>query len=166
MEVSTDSVDGKFEIESNLFVAALFLMIEDEDGAFDDAELLQLVFNGLLKLPLSELLLGIRRLVGETFFQTGFVAFIRSGDGDKRAFNASSPLPFILGDVDGDPIQIRREHRLAAKGRERSVEAEEDLLRKVFDVFAAAGKAGERAEDHRLMILHNLLEGGPCLQVG
>jgi len=43
---------GIVERVGNLLVAALFLMIEDEDRSLDLAELLELLFDGLLKLAL------------------------------------------------------------------------------------------------------------------
>jgi hypothetical protein len=40
------------------------------------------------------------------------------------------------------------------------VKAEEDILRQVLDMLAAAGQAQESAEHHRLVLAHNLLETG------
>jgi hypothetical protein len=52
----------------DLLVGALFLMIKDEDGSFDLAEALELLFDGLLKLALFYLLLSVAVGVGETVF--------------------------------------------------------------------------------------------------
>lgn len=166
MEMGADSVDGEREVEGNLFVSAFFLMIEHQDGAFDGVEQLELVIHKLLKLTLGEVLLGVGRWVREAVFPAGVVIGVRCGDGNERAVDTAAALPFVLGNVDGDAVEISREHGVAAEGRESAVEAEEDFLGEIFDMLAAAGETREGTEDHCLVVAHDLLEGDAGLQVG
>jgi len=64
--MSSDGADGQTEGVGDLLVAAFLLMIEDEDGSLDLAESLELFFDGLLKLALLDLLLGVAVGMGET----------------------------------------------------------------------------------------------------
>jgi hypothetical protein len=77
---------------------------------------------------------------------------------------AAAALPLVLRYVDGDAVEIGGEEGFAAKTGEGSVEAEENLLGEVFEVFPAAGQAQEGAEDHGLMVAYDLLEGEIGLQ--
>ena len=154
--------DGHAERVGNLLVAALFLMIEDEDGSFDLAELLNLLFDRLLELAFFYLLLGVAIRVGEAVFPAGGVV----GEGDVGVAVAAAALPLVLRDVDGDAVEVGGDEGFAAKAGEGAVEPEEDVLGEVVEVFAAAGEAQEGAEDHVLMVAYHLLEGEISLQAG
>src|SRR5277367_4701928 len=86
----------------DLLVAALLLMIEDDDRSFDLAETLELLFDGLLELALLDLLLGVAVGVGETVFPAGGVV----GERDVGVTVAAAALPRVLRDVDGDAVEI------------------------------------------------------------
>src|SRR5258707_12649813 len=103
--------DGHTERVGDLLVAALLLMIKDEDSSLDLAKLLELLFDGLLKLVLFELLLGVAVRVGEAVFPAGGVV----GEGDVGAVVAAPALPFVLGDVDGDALEVGGDKGVAAK---------------------------------------------------
>ena len=154
--------DGHAEGVGDLLVGALFLMIEDEDGSLNVAELLELLFDGLLKLALFYLLLGVAVGVGEAFFPAGGVV----GERDVGAVVAAAALPLVLGDVDGDAIEVGGDEGFAAEAGQGAVEAEEDVLGEVVEMLAAAGKTQEGAEDHVLMVAYHLLEGEIGLQAG
>ena len=154
--------DGHVERVGNLLVGALFLMIEDEDGSLDVAETLELLFDGLLKLPLFYLLLGVAIGVGEAVFPAGGVV----GEGDVGAVVAAAALPLVLGDVDGDAVEVGGDEGFAAEAGEGAIEAEEDVLGEVVEMLAAAGEAQESAEDHVLMVAYHLLEGEIGVQAG
>ena len=154
--------DGHTEGVGNLLVAALLLMIEDEDGSLDVAEALELLFDGLLELAFFYLLLGVAVRVGEAVFPAGGVV----GEGDVGAVVAAAALPLVLRDVDGDAVEVGGDEGLAAEAGQGAIEAEEDVLGEVVEVFAAAGKAQKGAEDHVLMVAYHLLEGEISLQAG
>ena len=154
--------DGHIERVGDLFVAALFLMIEDEDGSLDLAEPLELLFDGLLKLALFELLLGVAVGVGEAVFPAGGVV----GEGDVGAVVAAATLPLVLRDVDGDAVEIGGDEGFAAKAGQSAIEAEKDVLGEILEVLAAAGEAQKGAEDHVLMVAYHLFEGEIGVQAG
>jgi len=158
--MSSHGSDGHIEGVGDLLIAALLLMIEDEDGSLDLAEPLELLFDCLLELALLDLLLGVAVGVGETVFPAG--GFV--GEGDVGVAVAAAALPLILGDVDGDAVEIGGDERVAAKAGQSAVEAEEDVLGEIVEVLAAAGEAQEGAEDHVLMVAYHLLEGEIGLQ--
>jgi hypothetical protein len=79
---------------------------------------------------------------------------------------AAAALPLVLGDVDGDAVEIGGDEGIAAEAGEGAVEAKEDILGEVVEVFAAAGEAQEGAEDHVLMVAYHVLEGEISLQAG
>jgi hypothetical protein len=162
VQVSPYGSDGHSESVGNLLVGALFLMIEDEDGSLDLAEPLEVFFDGLLELALLDLLFGIAIGVGETVFPAGGVV----GEGDVGAVVAAASFPLVLGDVDGDAVEVGGDEGFAAKAGEGAVEAEEDVLGEVIEMLAAAGEAQEGAEDHVLMVVYHLLEGEIGLQAG
>ena len=62
--MSSHGSDGHTESVGYLIVAALLLMIEDEDGSLDVAEPLEPLFDGLLELAFFYLLLGVAVGVG------------------------------------------------------------------------------------------------------
>ena len=154
--------DGKAQGVGDLIVTALFLMIEDEDGALDLAEALELLFDGPLELTFFDLLLGVGVGVGETVFPAGGVV----GEGDVGVAVAAAALPLVLGDVDGDAVEVGGDEGFAAKAGERAVEAEKDVLGEVVEMLATAGEAQEGAEDHVLMVAYHLLEGEIGVQAG
>ena len=72
---------------------------------------------------------------------------------------AAAALPLVLGDVDGDAVEVGSDEGFAAKAGQGAVEAEKDVLGEVVEMLAAAGEAQEGAEDHVLMVAYHLLEG-------
>jgi hypothetical protein len=83
-----------------------------------------------------------------------------------RTVVATTTLPFVLRDVDGDAVEIGGDEGFAAKAWQGAVETEEDVLGEVVDVLAIAGEAQEGAEDHGLMVAYQLLEGEVGVQAG
>jgi len=79
---------------------------------------------------------------------------------------ASAALSFVLCDVDGDAVQVRGDKRLPAEAGQGAIQAEEDILSEIVEMFAAAGKAQKGAEDHLLMVAYHLLEAEIGLQAG
>jgi hypothetical protein len=154
--------DGESEGISNLIVTALFLMIKDEDGALDLAEALELLFDRLLEFALFDLLLGVAVGVGETIFPVGGVV----REGDVFLAVAAAALPLVLGNVDGDAVEVGGDEGFAAKAGECAVETEEDVLGEVIEMLATAGETQEGAEDHVLMVAYHLLEGEIGVQAG
>jgi hypothetical protein len=137
-------------------------MIEDENGSLDLAEALELLFDRLLELALFYLLLGVAVGMRETVFPTGGVV----GEGDVGVAIAAAPLPLVLGYVDGDAVEVSSNEGVSAKAGQSAVEAEEDILGEVIEVFAAAGEAQKGAKDHVLMVAYHLLEGEIGVQAG
>jgi hypothetical protein len=162
MEMSSHGSDGHAEGVGDLLIGSLLLMIEDEDGSLDLTEALELLFDGLLELALLYLLFGVAVWVGESVFPAGGVV----GDGDVGIAVATAALPLVLCDVDRDAIEIGGDEGFAAEARKRAVEAEEDVLGEVVEMFAGAGEAQKSAEDHGLMVADQLLEGEIGLQAG
>ena len=72
---------------------------------------------------------------------------------------AAAALPLVLGDVDGDAVEVGGDQGFSAKAGQGAIEPQEDLLGEVVDVLTAASEAQEGAEDHRLMVANQLLEG-------
>jgi hypothetical protein len=108
------------------------------------------------------LLLGVAAGVGETIFPCrGFV-----GERDVRTVVAAAALPLILGDVDGYAVEVGGDEGFAAKAGQGAVEAKEDVLGEIVDVFTTAGQAQKGAEDHGLMVAYQLLEGEVGVQAG
>ena len=156
MQVRAHGANRQFERLRNLLVTALLLMIEHQYGPLDRAELLQLLFYRIPELLFGKLLLRVRAGVWQAIFPVRF--FIRKGN--QGPIVAAAALPFILGHVGDDAIEVGAEQGFAAEGAKRPVEAEKDLLGKIVDMFAAAGEANEGAEDHGLMVSDDLLEAG------
>ena len=154
--------DRHIQRVGNLLVGALFLMIEDEDGALDVAEALELLFHGLLELALLYLLLGVAIRVGEAVFPAGGVV----REGDVGAVVAAAAFPLVLGHVDGDAVEVGGDECLAAKAGQGAIEAEEDVLGEIVEMLAAPGEAQQGAEDHVLVIAYHLLEGEIGVQAG
>ncbi len=90
--------------------------------------------------------------------QAAFPVALLFRKGHQGKVVAAAALPFVLGDVGDDAIEVGAEQGFAAKRGKRAVEAEKDLLGKIVDMFPAAGEANEGAEDHGLMVLDDLLE--------
>ena len=160
--MGSDGADRKAEGVGDLLVGTLFLVVEDDDGALDVAETLEVLFDGLLELALLQLLLGVAVGVGETVLPGGDII----GEGDVEVAVAAAALPLVLGDVDGDAVEIGGDEGVAAKAGQGAVEAEKDVLGEVVEVFAGAGEAQEGAEDHVLMVAYYLLEGEIGVQAG
>ena len=162
MQMGPYGSDGHAECVGDLLVGALFLMIKDEDGSLDLAEALELLFDALLKLALFYLLLGVAVRVGQAVFPAGGVV----GEGDVGAVVAAAALPLVLGDVDGDAVEVGSDEGFAAEAGQGAIEAEEDVLGEIVEVFAAAGEAQEGAEDHVLMVADHLFEAEIGVQAG
>lgn len=82
---------------------------------------------------------------------------------------AAAPLPFVLGDVDGDAVKVGGDLRVAAEVGECAKEPKEDGLGKIFKLgllHTRASQPSEGAEDHLLMVLDDLLEAEWCGQGG
>ena len=163
MEVGADGVEGKAEGDGDAFVAALFLVVEDEDGALDFGEVEEGGVDGGDELGVGEELLGVAGVIGEVaageVFEPGGFGFVVEGGfgGDVLSFLAAA-LPLVLCDVDDDAVEVGGDGGVAAEVREGAVEAEKDFLGEVFDLRAGAGHAGERAEDHALVLAHEGFE--------
>jgi hypothetical protein len=156
MQMRAHGANRQFERLRNLLITALLLMIEHQYGPLDRAELLQLLFYRIPELLLGKLLLRVWAGVWQAIFPVRVL--IRKGN--QRPVVAATALPFVLGHVGDDAIQVGAEQGFAAKGTQRPVEAQKDLLGKIVDMFAAAGQANKGAEDHGLMVSDNLLEAG------
>jgi len=154
MKVRSHRADRKPQRIRDLLVAAFFLMIEDQHRPLNFAEKLKLFFDGLLELlffyPLLGIAVGVRQpiLPGRRFVRERYVRAV-----------VAPPLPLVLRDINRDPVEIGGDQGLTAKTRQRPVEPQKDILRKIIDVLTASGQAEEGTEDHRLMIAYQLLEG-------
>ena len=160
--MGSHSADGHAECVSDLLVGSLFLMVQDQYGSFDLAELVQLLFDGLLKLALFHLLFGVAFGMRKTLFPAGDIV----GERDVGAVVFSAALPLVLSYVHGDSVEIGGDEGFAAEVGQGAIEPDKDLLRKVVDMLAASGEAQKRAEDHCLMIANQLLEGEIGVQGG
>jgi len=157
-----DSADGHAKGVGYLFVRALLLMIEDEDGSLDLTEALELLLDGLLELAFFDLLFGVAVRVRETVLPAGDVI----GERDVGVAVAAAALPLVLRDIDGDTVEVGSDQGLATKTGQGTVEAKKDILGEVVEVFAAAGEAQEGAEDHVLVVAYHILEGEIGIQAG
>ena len=156
--MGADGVDGQVQGQGDVLVAALFLVEEDEDGAFRIGEFKKSAVDGLESLTLRELLLGVGSVGWEGFDERGEVFVGIAGGGEGVGAVAAAVLPLVLGYVEDDAVQVGGELGVAVEVREAAVEAKEDLLGKVFDAVGGAGEALQRAEDHPLVLAHDLLE--------
>jgi hypothetical protein len=139
----------------NLLVAAFFLMIEDQDRSLNLAKDLKLLLHSLLELAFFYLLLGVAVGVRKPLLPGR--SFVR-----KRHMGAiitSPPFPLVLRDIHRDPVKIGSDQGFAAKTRQRTVEPEKNILRKIIDMLTTAGQAQQGAKDHCLMVAYQLLEG-------
>ena len=121
-----------------------------------------MLLNEKLKLAIFEMLLGARRRMLEAIFPGSGV--VRQGYVVMR--QAMAALPLVLRDVDRDAIKISADKGLVAEAGQCAEEAQEDVLRQIVDVLLAPDEPRECAEDHRLMLLNNLLECGCAGQGG
>lgn len=160
MKMGAYRADRKSEGKGDLLVAAFFLMIKDKDRALTQAELPEMVVNEAGELFGFKLVDGAAFWMLEPLFPGWFVAEARGGEGDVAAIFALQPLPFVLGDIHDDAVKIGADQSLATKVGESAVEPQEDLLGEIFKRVAAAHQASECAEDHRLVFVDDLLEGG------
>lgn len=110
-------------------------MIEDEHGPFHGTEQKEMVVEGVLKLLVGDLFFRVAIGMGEAVFPRGDIV----GDGDERLIFAAAALPLILRHVDGDAVEIGGEEGLFAEAWKSAEETEEDILREIFEVLAAAG---------------------------
>jgi hypothetical protein len=156
MQMGAHGTNRQFERLRDLLVTLLLLMIEHKNGPLNPAELLQLLVYRIPKLPFGKLLLRVGSRMGEAIFPV--CLFL--GKGDQGPVVPAPALPFILGHVGHDAIQVSAQQGIAAEGGQSPIEAEKNLLREVVDMFAATGEANEGAEDHVLMVSDNLLEAG------
>jgi len=80
----------------------------------------------------------------------------------------AATLPAQVGEglVAGDAREPGADRHRAIEAREIAVGGEEHLLGEIVDVLTASGKAQQRAEDHVLMVVHDLLEGEIGVQAG
>ena len=147
---------GQLKRLRNLLVAPFFLMVEHQDGPLHGTELLQLALYRIPELPFGKLLLRVETRV----LQAAFPIALLFGKRHQGKVVAAAALPFVLGYVGDDAIEVGAEQSFAAKRGKCAVEAEKDLLGKIVDMFAAAGKANEGAKDHGLMVADDLLEAG------
>ena len=155
VKVSPHRTDRHPQRIRNLLVAAFFLMIEDQDRPLNLTEKLKLLLHSPLELAFFYLLLGVAVGVRKPFLPRR--SFVR-----KRNVGAGitpSPLPLVLRNIHRDPVEIGGDQGFAAKTRQRTVEPQKDILRKIIDMLTAAGQAEQGAEDHRLMVAYQLLEG-------
>ena len=169
VKMGADRAERQMEDPRNLDVRTLFLMVEDERGALDAAEGEEFFVQGELEFVGGELLVGRGRGVGEAILPElgGFSGGCDgSRKGDEGAIDTTAALPLVLGDVDGDAVEIGGEEGFAAKGGQRAEEAEKDLLGEVFEVLAGAGEAQESPEDSGLMLLDKGFELGVRVQAG
>jgi hypothetical protein len=134
MQMSPHGADGHAEDVGDLLVGALLLMIEDEDSSFDLTKALEVIFHGLLKLTFFQLLLGVAAWALEAVFPMADVV----GEGDVGAIITATAFPLVLGDVDGDAVEVGGDERFTSEARESAVETEKDVLSEIVDVLAAA----------------------------
>ncbi len=157
VEVGADSVDGEAESGGDALVAEFLLVEKHENGAFSGRQGKEGGFDGGGGLGFAEVLFGgagvlALEVTGGLIFKpggrsVGTLRTVQYGYGGDVVAVAAAAFPFVLADVDGDAVEIGGELGIAAKFGECAVEAEEDLLGKVFDVGSGAGEAVEGAED-------------------
>jgi hypothetical protein len=158
MEMGADGVEGQVEGEGDVFVAALLLVEEDEDGALGVGELEEGAVDGFEGLTVGELLLGVGGWGGEGFDEVGDFLVGIEGGGEGVGAVAAAALPLVLGYVEEDAVEVSGEFGVALEVRKTAVEAQEDLLGEVLDAVRGAGEALEGAEDHLLVLADDLLE--------
>lgn len=162
--MSADGIQGHAQRGGDGFVAEVFLVIEDEDGPLGLGKRKERGVHGGLELGVGEQLLGgagvgAERVPGKVLEPLAGGVIVRSQrcGGDELTL-AAAALPLILSDVDDDAIEVGGQGGVAPEVREGAVEAQEDLLREVFDVRAGAGHAREGAEDHGLVLTNQGLK--------
>ena len=117
-----------------------------------------LTFLNIIQLLFHSVLLGVagvggEGVAGEVFKPGAGVVFEGEGFGGEGFSVFAASLPFVLGDVDDDAVEVGGDGGVAAEVGEGAVEAEEGFLGEVFDVGAGAGHARERAEDEPLVLV-------------
>lgn len=162
MEVRANGSERNSQRQRYLLITALLLMIEDQHRTFDVAERREMPVDRLLKFCIGKLLLGVPIRVGKAVLPIG--GLVR--DRDQRTIFAGSPLPFVLRHIHRDAVEIGGKKSLLPETGKSTVQAKKDILREIFKVLAASGKAKKCAEDHRLVVAHNLLEGVVDVQAG
>jgi len=162
MQMRSHGTDGHPQRVGDLVVGTLLLMIKDQDGSFDLAKTLQLLFDRLRKLLLFNLFFSVAIRVGQTILPTRGIV----GQRDVGIPVAAPPLPLVLSHVDCDSVEIRRDQGLTAKARKSTIEPEKHILRQIVEMLPAACKAQKGPEDHLLMVAHHLLESEVSAQAG
>ena len=160
VEMGADGVDGEAEGGGYALVAEVFLVKEDEDGALGRGEGEEGGFDGGGGFGLAEVLFGgagvsAFEVAGGLVFEPGIGCvpfFVEGGGGGEVVAIAATALPFILGDIDGDAVEVGGEMGVAAEFGEGAVEAEKDFLGEVFELGSGAGEAVEGAEDEGLVL--------------
>ncbi len=154
MQMRPHRSDRQSQDVRNLLVRALLLMIEDENGALNRTQPLELRFDRVLELALLQLLLGVSPGMLEPVFPArNFV-----GERDMRANIPTPPLPLVLRYVHRNAIKIGGDQGFAAKARQRTIEAKKDILGEIIDMLAAPGQPQQGAKHHVLVLAHQLLE--------
>jgi hypothetical protein len=100
--MGANGADGQVEGESDVFVAELFLMIEDEDGTLGFGELHEGAVDGFEDLLFGELLLGGGAGLGDGFDGIGGVVVGVEGRGVEVGAVFAAALPLVLGYVEDD----------------------------------------------------------------
>src|SRR5437763_6349705 len=121
MQMGSHRSYGHPERVGDLLVRAFLLMIKDEDGSFDVAEALKLLFDRLLELAFFNLLLRVGVRVGQAVFPSGGLI----GERNVGVAVAAPALPLVLSNIDCDSIQIGGDEGFAARARQRAIEPEE-----------------------------------------
>jgi hypothetical protein len=158
VQVRTDGIDRHLERGGDGLIAAVLLVVKDEDGAFGLRERKQGRVDGMLELGVGQELLGgagvpVQVIARHVLEPVGGLIVLNGSRhrGDDLAV-AAAALPLVLRYVDDDAVEIGGEGGIAAELRERAVKAEENLLGEVLDVSAGAGHARESPEDHGLVL--------------
>jgi hypothetical protein len=154
MQMGAHGAYGQLKRLGNLLVAPFFLMVEHQNGPLHRAELLQLALYRIPELPFSKLLLSVETGMLKAAFP---IALVFSKRHQGKVITAAA-LPFVLGYVGDNAIEVGAEQSFTTKRGECPVEAEKDLLSKIVDMFPAPGETHEGAEDHGLMVSDDLLE--------
>jgi len=164
VEVGADGADGQAQGERDVLVAALLLMIKDENGSLLVRELHESAVDGFEDLLALVELLGVGFVRGEGFDEGGGVVVGVFGGAETVGAILAAALPLILGDINDDAVEVGGELGVALKVDEPAVEAEEDLLGQILEAGVAmrtgAGEAQERPEDEGLVLADDVLEVG------
>lgn len=157
MQVGANGIDRHLERRGYSVIAAIFLVIEDQNGAFGLRQRQQRSVDGGLQFGVGEELLGGASVTVDSIsgqILQPFARFVLVEGRVRRSSKlalAAAALPLVLSHVDDDAVEVCRQRGIPAEVWKGAVEAEKDLLGEVFDVRAGRGHAREGAEDHGLM---------------